>query len=121
VDFRSSLEGAIRVGFDNYANFNGRAARRQYWFWVLFAVLVGLVAGLVDGIIGTGTVLGVIASLALLLPGLAYAARRMHDIGKSGWYVLVAVIPVLGWIYFIYLAVQPGEPQANAWGAAPAA
>jgi uncharacterized membrane protein YhaH (DUF805 family) len=120
MDFRARIEEAVRVGFDNYANFNGRAARWQYWHWVIFAFGVGVIAGLIDTIIGTTNVVGGLVGLALLLPGLAYAARRMHDIGKSGWWVLVALVPLLGWIYFIYLAAQPSQLQTNEWGAAPA-
>ncbi|MDA0352781.1 MAG: DUF805 domain-containing protein [Chloroflexi bacterium] len=117
---RASIEDAVRVGFNNYVNFEGRAARRQYWLWVLFAVVVSIVTSIVGSIIGVGSILNFIAALALFLPGLAYAVRRMHDIGKPGWYLLIGLIPFLGWIYVIYLAVQPSQPQTNAWGAVPA-
>jgi uncharacterized membrane protein YhaH (DUF805 family) len=120
MDFRARMEDAIRVGFNNYVNFEGRAARWQFWHWVLFGIAVGIVAAILDSIVGTTNVIGGLASLVLLLPGLGYSARRMHDIGKSGWWVLVALIPFVGWIYFIYLAAQPGVMETNAWGAAPA-
>ena len=120
MDFRARLEDAVRTGFNNYANFEGRAARWQYWHWVIFAVAVGVVAGILDTIIGTGNVLGFLSFLALLLPGLGYGVRRMHDIGKSGWWIAVALVPFVGWIWAIYLLAQPGEPAPNAWGAAPA-
>ena len=120
MDFRTEIEAAVRNGFENYVNFEGRAARRQFWMWVIFAVGVGIVASIIDGILGLTNVVGALTSLALLLPGLAYGARRLHDIGKSGWYLLAGLIPVLGWIYLIYLYAQPGEMQTNAWGTAPA-
>ena len=103
MDFRTRIETAVRAGFDNYANFNGRAMRWLYWHWVIFAVGVGVITGLLDTILGLPNLLNGLSTLALLLPGLAYGARRLHDIGKSGWYQLVALVPVLGWIYLIYL------------------
>ncbi len=120
MDFRTRMEVAIRTGFDNYVNFEGRAARWQYWHWVIFAVAVGVAVSVLDGIFGTGSLLVVLVSLALLLPGLSYAARRMHDTGRSGWWVLVVLIPFVGWIVLAVLAAQPGQPGANAWGEAPA-
>lgn len=110
---------AVRSGFENYVNFGGRALRSEFWYWVLFALLVGLVASIVDGVLGLGSVIGSLTSLALLLPGLAVSVRRLHDLGKSGWWILVGLIPLLGWIYLIYLYVQPGETDANSFGPAP--
>lgn len=120
MDFRTRIETAVRVGFDNYANFNGRALRWQYWHWVIFAVALGVVTGLLDTILGLPNVLNGLTSLALLLPGLAYAARRLHDTGKSGWFLLLVFIPVLGWIFLIFLLAQPGQLESNEWGSPPA-
>jgi uncharacterized membrane protein YhaH (DUF805 family) len=89
---------AIRSGFDNYANFNGRASRPAYWWWVLFGALVSLVTRVLDGLVGSNIVrynqygtevgIGIISSLvglALLLPSIAVLVRRLHDTDRSGW------------------------------------
>lgn len=98
--------------FTNYVGFSGRASRSEYWWWVLFVVLAMLVLGMVSIDIAN------IFSLAVLLPGIAVGARRLHDIGKSGWWQLLGFIPVLGWLVLLYWAVQPSEGQ-NDFGAAP--
>lgn len=115
---------AIRSGFQNYVNFRDRSGRSEFWYWVLFGVIVSIVASVIDVILGfdgaTGGPAQAIAGLALLLPNLAVAVRRLHDIAKSGWWVLVGLIPILGWIYLIYLYIQPsGGP--NQWGTGPLA
>ena len=84
---------AVRFCFENFANFNGRAQRSQYWFWILFSVLVGFVAGFVDSVfLGFGPdqagLLSPLTSLALLVPSLAVTARRLHDHNRSGWWQL---------------------------------
>ena len=109
---------AISSGLSNYANFAGRASRSEYWYWVLFQVVVAIVASVVDTVATQG-ILGVITGLGLLLPGIAVSVRRLHDIGKSGWNILWGLVPLLGTIYLIYLYVQPSEPGANEYGASP--
>ena len=117
-----SFSDAVRSGFNNYANFAGRALRSEFWYWVLFGIGVSIVANIVDGILGTGSTMGAtgivgsLAGLALLVPNIAVGIRRLHDIDKSGWWILVGLIPVLGWIYLIYLYVQPGTSGANRFG-----
>jgi len=119
MDWRAEIEAAVRHGFDNYVNFEGREPRLRFWMWVVFVFGVGLVSSILDRILGTTNLVGGLTSLALFLPGLGYAARRLHDVGKSGWYLLAVLIPVLGWIYLIYLYAQPGMPGTNEWGPAP--
>lgn len=86
---------AVKAGFRQYIRFSGRATRPEFWWWMLFIILANIVLGIIDRIIerATGvedlTVLGIIFGLATLLPGLAVTARRLHDIGKSGWWQLV--------------------------------
>ena len=111
---------AIQSGFQNYVNFKDRSSRPAFWFWVLFAFLVGVVASIIDEVIG-GMIIQSLSSLALFLPGLAVGVRRLHDIGKSGWHILWGLIPILGWIYLIYLYVQPTQPVPNEWGTEPLA
>ena len=104
---------AVKQCFTKYVGFEGRARRSEYWWWVLFVVVVSVVLGTVRA-----GMLGNLFSLATLLPSLAVGARRLHDIGKSGWWQLVALIPLIGWILLIYWAVQPSEGD-NAHGPAP--
>ena len=90
---------------------------------MLFIFAASIAASIVDEILGTAGVVGMVVSLGLLVPNVAVTIRRLHDIDKSGWYLLAGVIPVLGWIYLIYLYLQPGTPGANRFGepaAAPA-
>ena len=117
-----SFMDAVKSGFDNYANFSGRAMRSEFWWWVLFGAIVGIVASIIDSILfDRAMIVQAVAGLALLVPNIAVSVRRLHDIGKSGWNVLWSFLPVLGWIYLIYLYVQPGTPAPNAYGARAAA
>ena len=86
---------------NNYVGFSGRASRSEYWFWVLFTMIVSFVTGIMDGFIfgsefGTGTISN-IAAVIYFLPGLAVWVRRLHDVGKSGWWILssILILPVL--------------------------
>jgi uncharacterized membrane protein YhaH (DUF805 family) len=125
---------AIRSGFDNYANFAGRASRPAYWWWVLFGVLVGLATRVLDGLLGSSIVrttqygtdvgLGIISSLiglALLLPSIAVLVRRLHDTDRSGWWYWIVLIPILGWLVLLYFLVSAGTPGTNRYGPLPAA
>ena len=108
------FQNAVKTCFAKYADFNGRAARPEFWWFFAFQLAVYVVTGLVHGLIE------VVAMLALLLPALAVAARRLHDLGKSGWFLLLGLIPVVGGLVLLFLAAQPGEANDNAYGAAPA-
>jgi uncharacterized membrane protein YhaH (DUF805 family) len=115
---------AIKSGFRNYVGFRGRAARSEYWFWVLFVILLSIVAWLIDmtlfGFNTTGVnPVSVIAALATFLPGLAMSIRRLHDIDRSGWWVLLGLIPLIGWIVLIVWACQRGTVGANRFGSDP--
>ncbi len=94
-----------------YAVFNGRARRKEYWYFFLFNVLISFVVGFIAGATNT-PFLGTIYSLALLLPGIAVAVRRMHDVDKSGWYCLIP-------IYNLVLACTEGTPGNNSYGPDP--
>lgn len=107
---------SVKAGFENYANFKDRTSRPGFWWWALFVFLVNIIATALDGDPGRTGLFGGIAGLVLLIPNLAVAARRLHDVGKSGWWLLAILIPILGWIYLIYLYVQVGQPEANEWG-----
>jgi len=104
---------SIQTCFAKYADFNGRAIRPEYWWFALFTFLLGAVTGIVSD------VLYAIASLATLLPSLAVGARRLHDTNRSGWWQLLWIIPVIGWIVMIVFLAQEGESTDNQFGAAP--
>jgi uncharacterized membrane protein YhaH (DUF805 family) len=106
-----------------YAVFSGRARRLEYWTFVLTSTVVSLVLTVVDMCVGTWhDDFGVIASLyslAVLVPGLAVAIRRLHDTGRSGWWALLAFVPILGVIVLFVFALMDGEPGTNRYGANP--
>ena len=117
---------AVRSCFHRYAGFSGRARRSEYWYFALFTLAVSAVAGLADRAIGselgTGSgmgIVGLVTSLALLLPGLAVFWRRMHDIDRSGAWVLLWFVPVLGWIPAIVLCCTDSQPGHNRFGSSP--
>jgi uncharacterized membrane protein YhaH (DUF805 family) len=97
---------AIKSCFNQFADAKGRAGRSEYWYFVLFSILVNSAADILDG---KGHTLSDLTSLVLFVPGIAAAIRRMHDVGKSGWFVLVP-------FYNLYLAVQPSQGGPNQWG-----
>ncbi|MDB5872365.1 MAG: hypothetical protein JWQ07_1807 [Ramlibacter sp.] len=108
------IQKAVRTCLTKYADFNGRAARPEFWWFVLAQVVVSMILNMII------PVLGGLFSLAMLVPSLAAGSRRLHDIGKSGWLQLLGLIPVIGWAVLIYWAAQPGEPGANQYGPPPA-
>jgi uncharacterized membrane protein YhaH (DUF805 family) len=94
---------SISTCFKKYASFDGRAVRSEYWWFVLFTFLASAAAGYVSQA-ASG-----LFSLAVLLPSLAVGARRLHDIDKSGWFLLLWFIPVIGWIVLLVWAIQEGK------------
>lgn len=96
---------SVKTCIAKYATFSGRATRSEYWYFVLFNFLVGIVAGVVSGLIGL-PVLSSIIGLALFVPGLAASVRRLHDIGKKGIMLILCFVPIVGLIV-IYWMVQP--------------
>ena len=101
-----------------YADFNGRARRSEYWYFFLFNILISFAIGFISGLIGL-PFLGALYSLAVLIPGIAVAVRRMHDIGKSGWILLAGLIPIIGSIYILILFVTDGDAGDNKYGPNP--
>lgn len=101
-----------------YADFQGRARRKEYWMFVLFNAIAGAIAATIDFIIGF-SIVSTIYSLAVLVPCLAVTARRLHDMGKSGWLMLVALIPVIGAIWLLVLLVTDSQAGENQWGQNP--
>ena len=106
-----------------YATFSGRARRKEYWLFVLFVVVVSLVANGIDMLLGFAELGPVyfIWGLVTLLPSLAVGARRLHDTGRSGWWLLLSLVPVLGWIVLIVFFCIRGESGPNRFGPDPLA
>lgn len=122
-----------------YADFAGRARRREFWSFFLFVWVVLLVLMYLDAVLGlggsatgyatgnsigfnlSGGLLTALFGLAMLVPGVAVSIRRLHDVGKSGWFLLFVLIPLFGWAYLLYLYVQPGMDGPNEHGPDPKA
>jgi uncharacterized membrane protein YhaH (DUF805 family) len=115
-----SFTEAIKDGFDHYVKFDGRASRPAYWWWFLFAVLVAIAANLIDIAVFDGPVLRSLTGLALFLPGLSVSIRRLHDTNRSGWWVLIGLIPIIGWIVLLVFYLQASDPTENRFGPPPA-
>lgn len=108
-----------------YVDFSGRARRKEYWMFALFNLLFAIVAMILDNVLGIaiegvgyGPLYGLYA-LAVLIPGLAVAVRRLHDVGKSGWMFLIVLIPIVGAIWLLVLMMTDSEPGVNKWGENP--
>jgi len=102
---------SINTCFKKYATFDGRATRSEYWWFFLFTLLVSMATGIIS------EALSGLFSLAVLLPSLAVGARRLHDTDRSGWFLLLWIIPVIGWIVLVIWAVQEGkEPNRYTTG-----
>jgi uncharacterized membrane protein YhaH (DUF805 family) len=119
------IEWYKKVVFENYANFSGRARRSEYWYYTLAGLIISVILMVVDNVVGltfgigeTG-VLGVIYSLAVFLPGLAVLVRRLHDVGKSGWFFLIILIPLIGSIWLLVLFCTDSDEGANQYGPDP--
>jgi uncharacterized membrane protein YhaH (DUF805 family) len=105
-----------------YADFSGRARRKEYWMFVLFNMIFAIVAMIIDNVVGTaspelgyGVFYGLYV-LAVFIPGLAVAVRRLHDVGKSGWMFFIVLIPLVGAIWLLVLMVTDSQQGNNKWG-----
>jgi uncharacterized membrane protein YhaH (DUF805 family) len=110
---------AISSGFKNYVTFAGRASRSEFWFWTLFVVILSLIAGVLDAVLGLGFI-GLLVSLALFLPGLAVSVRRLHDLDRTGWWLLLGFTGV-GLIVLLIFDCTKGTTGPNSYGADPLA
>ena len=109
-----------------YAVFNGRARRKEYWFFFLFNILVSILLAVIDMAIGSFNaeagmgLLGGIYALAVLIPSIAVSVRRLHDTGRSGWWLLIALVPIIGVIVLVIFMLQDSKPE-NQYGPNPKA
>ncbi len=104
-----------------YADFSGRARRTEYWMFALFNFIFLMVALLLDVLLGTIAVFYALYALAMLIPSLAVGVRRLHDVGKSGWMLLIAFIPIIGGIWLLVLYLTDSQLGTNKWGPNPKA
>ncbi len=112
MDFQTS----IKTCFQKYADFTGRARRSELWWFVLFTVAVNFVLQLV----GLEALAGLFA-LAVLIPSIAVGVRRLHDLDRTGWWYLLVLLPVIGWLVLIFFYIQPGTTGENRFGPDPMA
>ncbi len=105
--------------FENYANFSGRCRRSDYWYFILANAIVNLVLSIVTLIVPFLMFLHTLYSLAILVPSIAISVRRLHDVGKSGWLLLLLLIPIVGEILIFVWAVIDSQKGDNRYGANP--
>jgi uncharacterized membrane protein YhaH (DUF805 family) len=118
---------AVKAVFSKYATFEGRARRSEYWWFALFNFIVSLLLGfslggghgMGEGGMMGGNLISTIWSLATLLPTIAVGARRLHDIDRTGWWLLISFIPLIGWIVLIVFFASRGTAGPNRFGADP--
>jgi uncharacterized membrane protein YhaH (DUF805 family) len=113
-----NMQEAVRSVLSQYATFSGRARRSEYWFFYLAALIVTMAAFIIDLIIGHA-ILQYIVTLLLIVPNFAVGARRLHDTGRSGWWQLIALIPVVGVILLIVWYATDSNPGSNQYGPNP--
>ena len=121
-----NMQESVSSVLSQYATFSGRAMRSEFWWWVLFVILLSIATNLVDGIalspllgysmFGGPQILSGLVWLALLIPGIAVSVRRLHDVGRSGWWLLLCLVPLVGALVLLFWYVQPGEPGRNRFG-----
>jgi uncharacterized membrane protein YhaH (DUF805 family) len=106
------LEYFVNIFRYKYIQYNGRARRKEYWMFALFSFICGLILGIIP-------ILGLIYSLAAILPSVCLGIRRLHDIGKSGWWLLLCLIPLVGVVAFIVFGCLDSQPGENQYGPNP--
>ena len=122
-----SFGQAVSTCLSKYVDFTGRARRSEFWWFVLFQVLVGIAASILDWLFldqyrfnnDSNGPLQTIANLALFLPSIAVTVRRLHDIDRSGWWQLIGLVPIVGWILMLIWLIRDGQPHQNRFGYAP--
>ena len=132
--------GYMLMPLKRFFDFSGRSRRKEFWLWILFVIIVYIVAGILDVQLGlggstssssefgdgsmgararfNGGILTMVWALITLIPNLSVTVRRLHDVDKSGWFILLGLIPLVGF-YLLYLYCQPGTPGPNRFGPDP--
>lgn len=104
--------------WQHYLDWKGRARRSEFWYFALYNFIIGIVISIFGWIVGT-QIFSDIYGIAICIPGICVGIRRMHDIGKNGWWILINLIPLVGWIWYIVLCCQDSQPGENQWGPNP--
>ena len=114
MDFQTAVRTVLQ---QKYADFNGRAPRSEYWWWVLGYAIAYIAAAIIGSILGRiGMFLPLLVVLAVIIPTIAVGIRRLHDIDKSGWWLLLGLVPFVGGLILIYFFVQKGTTGPNQFG-----
>lgn len=114
-----------KSSYGNYANFSGRARRSEYWYFTLFNFIFVILAMILDSVLGLNFAplpygpIYALYTLAMLIPGIAVAVRRLHDVNKSGWFFLIALVPLIGGIWLLILFCSEGTKGTNNYGTDP--
>ncbi len=121
MDMKTAVETVLR---DKYVEFNGRARRAEFWWFILFVFVVSTILSLIDMALFEGVLqdigpLSAIFTLITLIPAIAVTARRLHDVGRSGWWQLLFLLPVIGFLVILFWAVQKGTDGPNDYGRDP--
>lgn len=119
VSFTEAIKMALQ---QNYCNFSGRSSRSEYWWYMLFYFIVSFIVSFIGNATGSQVLnywLSLFVGLALFLPSLGLCVRRLHDINKSGWWVLLNLIPVVGWIILLIWVCKDSDPTDNQYGPVP--
>ncbi|WP_138421833.1 DUF805 domain-containing protein [Maritimibacter alexandrii] len=121
MDMKTAVETVLR---DKYVEFNGRARRAEFWWFILFVFVVSTILSLIDMALFEGVLrdigpLSAIFTLITLIPAIAVTARRLHDVGRSGWWQLLFLLPVIGFLVILFWAVQKGTEGPNDYGRDP--
>ena len=102
--------------FKPYINFEGRSRRKDFWYFALISFIISIALNMIDG---RNDLISSLYSLAVLIPSLGLGVRRLHDTSRSGWWILINLIPIVGWIVFIVFAAQDSTPGSNKYGPNP--
>jgi uncharacterized membrane protein YhaH (DUF805 family) len=116
-----NFQEAVRNVLSNYVTFSGRAPRSEFWWWALAVLIAVLVVGVLDGLLFGGSdggfePLSTLLGLGILLPNLAVAVRRQHDTDRTGWWILIGLVPLIGFLVLIWFYIQKGSEGANRFG-----
>ena len=110
---------AVSSGFRGYVDFKGRSSRSEYWWWFLFVMIVNIAGMILDALLGTLMAFYLLAGLGLLLANLAVSVRRLHDLGRSGYWLLISFVPVIGSILLIVWYAKRRNEGTNNYGPHP--
>src|SRR3954469_11540856 len=115
---RAAMNWYLEV-LKKYAEFKGRARRKEYWMFFLINLIIAVVIAFVEGMFGSPGIIGMLYSLAVLLPAIGVTVRRLHDTDRTGWWILVFLIPLIGWIVLLVFMVLDSQPGDNEYGPNP--